>query len=214
MNQIILHHVLPQVFRDRTHTPSDVWQCELAFDRGCKYLIQAQSGTGKSSLCSFIIGQRHDYDGVIEFDGKNIKTLRPAGWTQLRQRTLAYMFQELRLFPELTAMDNILIKNTLTGHEKKKRIRRMMEVLGIGDKENTPVALMSFGQQQRVAFIRALAQPFDFLLIDEPVSHLDDMNVALMSKMATEHCNETGAGLIVTSIGRHLDIPYDKVLNM
>jgi ABC-type phosphate/phosphonate transport system ATPase subunit len=71
---------------------------------------------------------------------------------------------------------------------------------------------MSYGQQQRVALMRALAQPFDFLLADEPISHLDDANAQAMGQLMLRETRAQGAGLIVTSIGKHLDLPYDNHL--
>ena len=214
MEQIVLDNVLPVVFRDRTEVTSDVWHRSLTFERGKTTLVRAASGTGKSSLCAYLTGQRADYEGIINIDGRNIRTLTEKEWTTLRQRTLSQMFQELRLFPELTAMENVLIKNTLTSHLKKKRIREWMERLGIADKEQTLVGKMSFGQQQRVAVIRALTQPFDFLILDEPVSHLDDVNAKTVAEMVGEEVKRQGAGLIVTSIGRDLPMEYDTLLNM
>ena len=86
----------------------------------------------------------------------------------------------------------------------------MFQELGIGDKMNVPVGKMSFGQQQRVALIRALCQPFDFLIMDEPVSHLDEVNVKNMARIITEEAMRQGAGVVVTSIGKHLELDYTK----
>ena len=70
---------------------------------------------------------------------------------------------------------------------------------------------MSFGQQQRVALMRALVGKFDFLLLDEPTSHLDDVNSEAMAKLINEEAERNNAGVIVTSIGRHMNMDYDKV---
>jgi ABC-type phosphate/phosphonate transport system ATPase subunit len=73
---------------------------------------------------------------------------------------------------------------------------------------------MSFGQQQRVAMIRALVQPFDFILADEPISHLDDNNSRIMADIMMKEAHEQGAGVIVTSIGKHMDLKYEKVFKL
>jgi len=73
---------------------------------------------------------------------------------------------------------------------------------------------MSFGQQQRVALIRALVQPFDFLLADEPISHLDDANAHVMGEILMEEVRAQGAGLIITSIGKHMDLAYDHIIQL
>lgn len=214
MQTITLDNTLPKVFLQRTDIRSDVWRQQLTLEKGKTYLVEASSGTGKSSLCSFIIGYRQDYDGSIRFDGKDARQLRTTDWVTIRQRHISMLFQELRLFPELTAMENVEIKNSLTGHKSRKEIEQWFEALGIADKRDTPIRLMSFGQQQRVAMIRALVQPFDFLLADEPVSHLDEANSQVMADIMAEEAKRQGAAVIVTSIGKHMQLPYDKTIRL
>ena len=212
MNLITLKDTLPNVFLQRTDIQSDIWRKQVKLEKGKTYLVEASSGTGKSSLCSFIIGYRKDFDGSILFDGTDSRKLRASDWTQLRQRHISMLFQELRLFPELTAMENVEIKNSLTGFKTKKEIEGWFQALGIADKMQSPVRLLSFGQQQRVAMIRALVQPFDFLLADEPISHLDETNSRVMAAIMMEEAHRQGAGIVITSIGKHMDLPYDKTL--
>ena len=209
MERIELLHTLPQVFQGR-EPQSQIWLQDVTFQKGQTYLVEANSGTGKSSLCSYIIGYRKDYLGTIRFDGKDIRIHRVSEWTSLRKRNLSLLFQELRLFPELTAMENVQIKNGLTNHKNRKEIEEWFQLLGIADKMDAKVGRMSYGQQQRVAMIRALVQPFDFLLVDEPISHLDDENSAIMGDIMMEEVRRQGAGVIVTSIGKHMGLPYDK----
>ena len=214
MNTITLDNALPQVFHGRTDLQSDIWRKQVTFQKGQTYLVEAQSGTGKSSLCSFVIGYRKDFDGKILFDGKDSGKLKTEDWIKLRQRHISLLFQELRLFPELTAMENVEIKNSLTHFKSRKEIDGWFEALGIADKMTSPVRLMSFGQQQRVAMIRALVQPFDFLLLDEPISHLDDENSQIMANIMTEEARKQGAGIIITSIGKHMELNYDKIYKL
>ena len=210
MNLITLQNALPAVFAGKDYIDSDVWHKDVEFERGHFYLIEAASGTGKSSLCSYIYGYRNDYQGIIGFDGNNIRNLGMKDWVDIRKRSLSMLFQDLRLFTELTAMENVLLKNSLTGFKKKKDSKDLFYELGIGDKMNVEVGKMSFGQQQRVALIRALCQPFDFLFLDEPVSHLDEVNAKNMARILTEEAMRQGAGVVVTSIGRHLELDYTK----
>ena len=131
MDTIRLEHTFPEVFAKRSDLKSEVWQQDVLFERGKLYLVEANSGTGKSSLCSFIYGYRQDYQGIITFDGNNIRNFRTKDWTRLRQRNLSLMWQELRLFPELTALENVQIKNRLTGFKNKKDILKWFEELDI-----------------------------------------------------------------------------------
>ena len=135
-------------------------------------------------------------------------------WVNIRKNSISHLFQELRLFPELTAMENIQIKNNLTGYKDEKESLGWFEMLGIADKVNAKIGRMSFGQQQRVAMIRALVQPFDFILADEPISHLDDRNSALMAQLMMSEAQKQGAGVIVTSIGKHMNLQYDMIYRL
>jgi ABC-type lipoprotein export system ATPase subunit len=210
MDRINLQNTLPEVFAGKDYIDSDVWHKEVELERGHFYLIEASSGTGKSSLCSYIYGYRNDYQGIICFDDNNIRHLSVKDWVELRKRSLSILFQDLRLFTELTALENVQLKNSLTGFKKKKDIKDLFYELGIGDKMNVPVGKLSFGQQQRVALIRALCQPFDFLIMDEPISHLDEVNAKNMARIITEEAMRQGAGVVVTSIGKHLELDYTK----
>ena len=210
MNRITLQNTLPEVFAGKDCINSDVWHKNLELERGHFYLTEAASGTGKSSLCSYIYGYRNDYQGIICFDDNNIRSLSVKDWVEIRKRSLSMLFQDLRLFTELTALENVQLKNSLTGFKKKKEIKDLFFELGIGDKMNVPVGKMSFGQQQRVALIRSLCQPFDFLFMDEPISHLDEVNAKNMARIITEEAVRQGAGVVVTSIGKHLELDYTK----
>lgn len=214
MKEIKLCNVVPEIFAQRENLRSDVWNTEVCFERGKSYLIEAESGTGKSSLCSYLYGQRGDYRGSILFDNKTIEPLSTNQWCSIRKSELSILFQDLRLFGELTALENIEIKNRITNTHSITTIKGWFEELGIIDKLNTRADRMSYGQQQRVALIRALCQPFDFLLLDEPVSHLDDRNSDIMRDIISREAKRTGAGIIATSIGKRINLEYDKCLQL
>lgn len=210
MNIITLHNTLPAVFAGREDTGSEIWLRDVTFERGKKHLISAESGTGKSSLCSYIYGYRIDYSGTFTFDGRDIKELSIDEWCKVRTHHIAYLAQEMRLFPELTAIENIMLKNSLTNHKSRAEIVAMMERLGIVEKVDSPVAKLSIGQQQRVAIVRTLCQPCDFIMLDEPVSHLDEANNQIVAEMVTEEAEKLGAGIISTSVGNNVKINVDK----
>lgn len=214
METITLNKVLPHVFSHVQGLVSDVWNEEITFHKGHYYLLEANSGKGKSTFCSYLIGYRRDFDGKILFDEQNINALTIKDWAEIRTRHVSYLFQELRLFPELTALENVLIKNNMTHFKTKAQILDWFDELDIADKLNVRIGQMSFGQQQRVALIRSLVQPFDFLLADEPISHLDDNNSNAMAQVLLREATHQGAGVIVTSIGKHLALKYDKVVRL
>lgn len=214
MDKIIFRNVLPSVFANREDLDSEVWQKEITFERDHLYLVEAASGQGKSTFCSYVVGYRNDFTGQILFDDMDACTLSVNQWVEMRKFHVSHLFQELRLFPELTAMENVEIKNKLTGFKTKEQIDRWFEMLGIADKKDAKIGRMSFGQQQRVALIRALVQPFDFILADEPISHLDDENSRIMGEIMMAEAKSQGAGVIVTSIGKHIDLNYERTVKL
>ena len=215
METITLRQVVPDAFADDPEVrASEVWGRDVTFRKGECYLVEAASGTGKSSLCSFLYGARTDYAGRILFDAADCRMLSVAQWGELRRRSLSMLFQDLRLFGELTVAENLALKNELTHFLTPDRIERLLEAAGIADKRDTPAGKLSFGQQQRVAFIRCLCQPFDFILLDEPVSHLDAANGEVLSALLLEGAQAQGAGVIVTSVGSRLRLPYHKIFTL
>ena len=214
MNILQLSHLCPEIFHNRTDHQSEIWKQDVVLEKGKIYLVEAMSGTGKSSLCSYLSGYRNDYSGQLRFDNEDTRHFTVAQWSEIRRMHISHLFQDLRLFPELTAYENIEIKNKLTHHKSAKQIDEWLDFLGIIDKRDTLVGRMSFGQQQRVAMIRALVQPFDFLLADEPVSHLDEHHAQLMGQLMTEEVKAQQAGAIVTSIGKQMPAHYDKILKL
>ncbi len=214
MNTIKLKGVVPEIFASNRELHSEVWLNDVEFEQGKRYLIKADSGTGKSSLLSFIYGQRGDYRGDILFNDQDIRTLTSNDWCMVRQSMVSILFQDLKLFGELSALENVEIKNRLTKTQNSRVIKWWFEELGIADKLKTRADHLSFGQQQRVALIRALCQPFNFLLLDEPISHLDDKNSDIMRDIILREATRQGAGIIATSIGKHMDIEYNKCLSL
>lgn len=214
MQSITLSDVLPRVFADRSDIRSQVWRTDLRLESGKKYHIMAESGGGKSSLCAYIYGYRTDYEGAIRFDNRPIGELSIAEWCNVRRNEIAYLPQELRLFPELTALENVELKNRLSRHKTPEQIAEMFDRLGIANKLNSPVGKLSIGQQQRVAIIRTLCQPCSFYLLDEPVSHLDAANNSIVAAMVAEEADRLGAGIVATSVGNNLDINAEEVLRL
>jgi ABC-type lipoprotein export system ATPase subunit len=210
--------VIPNVFVGSLPEggPSDVWQQVLNFHRGKSYLIEAASGRGKSSFCTFLCGLRSDYQGeiaLLDAQGHAIGKTKDEGCI-LRRQSLAMMFQGHRLFPELTAVENVMLKSLLTNFYTEEQVRQMLIKLGLQNRLDTPCARLSLGQQQRVAFVRTLTQPADFFLLDEPISHLDMANAEIMSAMLKERQQKDGAGVIVTSIGNRLPYEYDNIIKL
>lgn len=213
METITLDHVVPQAFAaDASRT--DIWGKAVTLRRGERVRVEASSGSGKTTLCSFIMGMRTDYSGKILFDAIAAASLRPTAWSTLRQISLAWLPQEIGLFPHLTLRENITLKNSLTAYRTSAWIDEACASLGLTECLDRQASRMSVGQQQRGALVRALCQPMDFLLLDEPVSHLDAGWNKAVASLVDRELRASGAGLLLTSVGHHLDITINTHLTL
>ncbi len=214
IEEITLDSLLPRVFAREELPYSEIWRRKVAFHRGGRYLVESASGGGKSSLAAFIMGSRNDFEGTLMFDGRDSRSLSIGDWQDIRRSHIAYLPQELALFPELSAIDNILLKREISGDMDISRIDRWLEMLGISGRRDYPAGRLSIGQQQRVALIRSLCQPFDFILLDEPVSHLDEANNRMAAHIVEEEAARQGAAIITFSVGNPLLIDNPEKINL
>lgn len=216
MQQIHLQQIYPLIFEDKNLTSSGIWKKDIVFEKGRRYLINAPSGGGKTSLLAFIFGIRKDYSGTIDINGKDIRNFSLPEWDSIRSEKLSMVFQNLKIFTELTAWENLQLKNTLTGkpYRNDDFLNHWLHQLGIADKKHRPASQISFGQRQRLALIRSLCQPFDFLLLDEPFSHLDTENASLICRELDLFLKDSGAGLIMTSLGDIYPVSDLEILNL
>ncbi|MGB0864735.1 MAG: ATP-binding cassette domain-containing protein [Saprospiraceae bacterium] len=210
---IQLKKVIPHPIKESFKSNSDIWLNDnVTLAKGEKYLISAASGKGKSTFLHLLYGLRKDFDGDVLIENKAIQDYSIEDWTQLRQEEFSIVFQSLRLFPQLTGLENILVKNALTNTKSQKEIEIMATQLGIFDILNQKTETMSYGQRQRIAIIRALCQPFSFLLLDEPFSHLDDENIKIACELINTSIVENQAGLLLVSLGDDYYLNCEKRL--
>lgn len=214
IDTITLKNLLPRVFAQEEMPSSQIWRTECVLRRGGRYLIEAESGGGKSSLAAFLMGSRRDYEGSILFNGSDIAGIDIDGWQLIRRSRLAYLPQELALFPELSAIDNIMLKAEVSGFSDLRKIDSWISRLGLDSRRDYPAGRLSIGQQQRVALIRSLCQPFDFILLDEPVSHLDENNNRIAARIVEEEASLQDAAVVTFSVGNPLLIENPKKLKL
>ena len=210
--KINFKEVMPAPLSSISHGQQSIWGQHAEFSRGEKILLNASSGKGKSTFTFCAIGLRADYSGTIEYDGKDIRSFNADEWTTIRQKKVSAVFQDLQLFPELSVVENLRIKNNLTGVFSDKQMKEMLDELGIGEKWEQKCKFLSMGQQQRVAILRALCQPFDILIMDEPFSHLDIENSKICLDLIDRRCQQLGAGFILTTLGDDHGFHYSKTL--
>lgn len=200
--QIALKQIVPIPLKDNfLHRSSDVWNQTISFQQAEWIKINAPSGTGKTTFIHTLYKLRHDYSGQIFYDNQEIKNISGDGLSQIRQQKISIVFQDLRLFPNLTAKENIELNRVLQlPFYEENKIDEMSEKLGVASILNQRAGLCSYGEQQRIAIIRSLIQPFEWLFLDEPFSHLDHENISKASALIAEECSKRKAGFILTDL--------------
>lgn len=212
--EISLKEIIPTYFDDTVRNRSEVWGKDIRFKKGEYVKIVAPSGSGKTSLIHFLYGMRSEYMGDIHFGEKNAKSFTIRDYATFRKDHISIVFQDLRLFPEQTALENIEIKRQLNPFHPPDRIIAMAAQLGIENKLNNKSRICSYGEQQRIAIIRSLMQPFDFLFLDEPFSHLDTENSQLAMQLMLEECKKRNAGIIFADLERIDYFPFKKIYHL
>ena len=205
-----VQNIKPKYMSELEVSGSDIYlQNQIVFEKRKKYLLKANSGHGKSSILNFIYDCNKNYTGKIIFEGNEDDSI-----ISVRRKKLSYVFQDFKLFPKLTLWENIKIKNNLTNFKTDDHILMIIDKLGLSEKKDQLVETLSLGQKQRVSIIRSLCQPFDFLLLDEPFSHLDESNIEILTDIINQELENQNAGFIMTTLNNEYLFKYDKILNL
>lgn len=212
-----LNQVVPIPLKDQTRS-SDIWAQNYTLEVGQRYFVAAPSGSGKTTFQHILYGLRQDYQGTVRIHTKgawkDIQELEIPDWAHIRQQELSVIFQDLRLFLELSALENIQLKNQLTDYQTAAQIQDMATALQIEHLLQQPCGQLSYGQRQRVAIIRALCQPFQFLIMDEPFAHLDSANIKRCCELIATACTTQSAGFAIASLEASYDFEYDQYLKL
>lgn len=214
--QLELKQIVPVPLKDKfSKRGSDIWNNHLQFLRGEWIKIVAPSGTGKTTFIHIIYKLRSDYEGTVAWNNKDVRTITGDALAEMRQHNISIVFQDLRLFPNLTARENIELKRVLQKPiYESSIIDAMAERLGVTHILEQRAGLCSYGEQQRVAIIRSLVQPFEWLLMDEPFSHLDHENINKAAELITEECSRRSAGFLLTDLEEDNHFNYTRKLNL
>jgi putative ABC transport system ATP-binding protein len=209
---IKLANLIPGYFTADAVRQSGIWLKDHTIPQGELIEVVAPSGRGKTSLIHFLYGMRSDYTGSISFNDNETRSLDPEQLAAYRRGQVSIVFQDLRLFNNQTVRDNIEIKRQLADFHTRGTLEEMASRLGITERLNAVCGTCSYGEQQRIAIIRALMQPFDLLLLDEPFSHLDRANALKAMELILEEVAKRNATVIFADLERTEFFPNTKLL--
>ena len=171
-------------------------ELSLTVDQGEFFTFLGPSGSGKSTILRMVAGLETPDTGQILIDGQDVSTVPP--W----RRNLGMMFQQYAVFPHMTVAENVgygLKVRGMSGDVIKRRVADMLELVGLSGYKDKNVTLLSGGEQQRVALARALAPQPRMLLLDEPLSALDEkIRRAMQTELKHVHSKTGTTFLYVT----------------
>lgn len=153
----------------------------IQFDKSTFYGIYGPSGSGKTTLLNLISLLDDSYFGDLLINGKNVKEIKKK--EEFRKNTFSFIFSEANLFDYLSVKENILLPLTFRKRNAPQSIYELTKELSIADLLDRNITTLSGGEKQRVSILRALISGQDFLICDEPTSHLDRENSILIVQL-------------------------------
>jgi len=173
----------------------------LEVDEGDFVSVTGPSGSGKTTFLN-IAGLLEKFtDGRYELDGRDVSGLSDAECSAVRNEKIGFIFQSFNLIPDLNLFDNIDVPLRYRGFnsaERKRRIEKVLEIVGLASRMKHLPSQLSGGQQQRVAIARALAGEPRFLLADEPTGNLDS-HMAMSVMELISDINRNGTTIIMVT---------------
>jgi lipoprotein-releasing system ATP-binding protein len=187
---------------------------DLALEKGEFAALIGPSGSGKSTLLHIVGLLERPTAGRILIDGKEISALDEAGMTELRGRTLGFVFQFHHLLPEFTALENVmmptLIEEGRYTRAMRERSKWLLGKVGLGDDLDKRPSALSGGMQQRVAIARALSMNAPLVLADEPTGNLDSHTADDIFALMREFNREEGAAFLIVTHDPRLAASCDR----
>lgn len=180
--------------------PEVLSDIDFTLEPGSFHFLTGPSGAGKTSLMRLMYLGRKPTRGLITMFGQNVNDMDRAQLSALRQR-IGVVFQEFRLFPHLSAFDNVALPMRIIGHDEKEiraNVNELLEWVGLGDYKNSLPPTMSGGQQQRIAIARAVIARPKLLLADEPTGNLDD-EIGFRLMHLFEQLNRMGTTIVIAT---------------
>jgi len=187
----------------------------LTLKQGEVVALVGQSGTGKSSLLHMAGLLEAPSNGEVVIGGAAASSLSDGERTRIRRDTLGFVYQAHHLLPEFSALENVIMPQLIAGKSKaaaETEARRLLDIMGLGQRLTHRPAELSGGEQQRVAISRALANHPRVLLADEPTGNLDPRTAAGVFDTLIAVVREEGTAALVATHNLELAARMDRAL--
>ena len=218
MNEVLLLEGVSKTYGAGGPAPVEVLRgVDLRVSRGEVVAMVAPSGAGKSTLLH-IAGLLDTADsGRVALNGRDMTGLSDRERTQARRRELGFVYQFHHLLPEFSAIENITLPQLANGVSERAARERALELLdrvGLGTRGTHRPAELSGGEQQRVAFCRALANGPALMLADEPTGNLDPATSDQVFSVLMEVVRETGLSALIATHNMELAARMDRMVRL
>jgi putative ABC transport system ATP-binding protein len=174
---------------------------QLTIPRGTLTILKGRSGSGKTTLLNLLGALDTPTAGSVRFLGEELNGLRPEQMERIRRTKMGFVFQSIALIPVMSAYENIDFALRLAGYEKERdrRIREVLERMGMSARMEHLANQMSGGEQQRVAIARAVAHHPAVIFADEPTGALDTAQGLAVVQLFRELVEHEGATIVMTT---------------
>ena len=172
---------------------------DLGIRRGERVFLCGPSGAGKTTLLYTLAGLERPERGLVRIDGVDLYALGRQEQARFRNREIGYVFQNVHLLPELTALENVAVPGAISGVDSTEAAMKALERVGLGERADHLPAELSGGEQQRVAIARAIVNEPKVLFADEPTGNLDSINSGQIMTMLLELAIEHSMTLVVVT---------------
>ena len=189
---------------------------DVSFDLedGATCAIVGPSGSGKTTLLGLCAGLDRPSSGTVALCGERLDALDEDTRAAVRGRSVGFIFQQFRLIPTLTALENVTVPLELRGERGADAARRLLDRVGLGDRTDHYPTQLSGGEQQRVALARAFINRPRILFADEPTGNLDTETSERVEDLLFELNAEAGTALVVVTHDLELARRTDRILRL
>jgi ABC-type lipoprotein export system ATPase subunit len=185
---------------------------EFRVSAGEQLALVGRSGCGKTTLLHIIAGISRPDTGTVEIDGRDITRLPEAARDRFRADKIGYVFQTFNLLPAFSALENVLLGMSFAGGKvDSARARHLLDRVGLSHRLTHKPAMLSVGEQQRVAVARALANRPKVLLADEPTANVDPGHQQQIVNLLRETCREEQVAMIMVTHAAEVAGQFDRV---
>lgn len=217
MDDVIRTEALTKTYRLGKMTIPALDSVDLTVQQSAFVAIMGPSGSGKSTLLNMIGMLDTPTTGKVFIDGCNVSTMGEAEQAEFRLRRIGFVFQFFNLFPELTALENVMLPLMMTGENEsacRAKAEPLLSIVGLKDRLHHKPSELSGGQQQRATIARALINDPALLLADEPTANLDSKAAVTVLDLLRKLNVELGQTIVLVTHEEEWGTPADRIIRL